>query len=106
MVLTRETKVDICAIPIIDLHRKKANLNPRDRKDSFSGLLSYHDIRQNNEEPKIWLQLMLRILQRELESLENCNFIRILQGTQLSAMNIVYPGSTDLSELKYTQVPL
>ena len=93
MVLTRETKVDICAIPIIDLHRKKANLNSRDRKDSFSGLLSYHDIRQNNKEPKIWLQLMLRILQRELESLENYNFIRILQGTQLSAMNLVYPAA-------------
>ena len=36
---------------------------------------------------------MLRILQRELESLENYNFIRILQGTQLSVMNLVYPAA-------------
>ena len=93
MVLTSETKVDV---PNIDLHRKKANLNPRDIKDSFS----YHDIRQNNKEPKNMA------ITHAQNSSERTRILRELQLYPYSTRNPAIcnesslPSSTDLSELE------
>ena len=94
MVLTSETKVDV---PNIDLHRKKANLNPRDIKDSFS----YDDIRQNNKEPKNMA------ITHAQNSSERTRILRELQLYPYSTRNpaicnesTTLPSRTDLSELE------